>query len=86
MKIHLDIANGYRDTKIAQIRLDNPSWTDEQINAQFVDDVYGNWIRTNLSSDFTVCDVTGNNFRIDFAYEDDANAFRRANGGRVVED
>jgi hypothetical protein len=85
MKIHIDVANGYR-ADIGKIKLDNPTWTDEQATAQFIDDVYCKWIRTNLGDDFSVLDVNEQNFRIDFTYEDDANAFRHAVGGRVVEE
>lgn len=87
MKIHMDIANGYRDTKIAKLKLDNPNWTPKQATTRFIEDVYSEWIKANLGNDFVICDdVNEKNFRIDFTYEDDANAFRRQIGGRVVED
>lgn len=86
MKIHLDIANGYRDSRIAKIKLDNPNIDEIEAVIRFVNEVYGKWIKDNLGDDFEVVEVTENSFRIDFTYEDDANAFRSQIGGRPVEE
>lgn len=85
MKLHMDIPRGYRDTRIATLQQQYPDWDELQIVARFADDLYGAWIRTNISDDFAIVEVTENNFRIDFTYEDDANAFRRQIGGQIVE-
>ncbi|MGE6781296.1 hypothetical protein ACQKGL_02100 [Ensifer adhaerens] len=86
MKIHMQIANGYKEGKIKQLMLDNPTWDRTAATSRFVSDTYGNWITQNLGTDFAIIDVTEDTFRINFTYEDDADAFQRQIGGSVVEE
>ncbi|MBN7809102.1 hypothetical protein JZX86_27670 [Agrobacterium rosae] len=86
MKIHVDIANGYKQTHIKQLMLDNPAFTDLDATTRFIDSKYSAWIKRKLGNDFTIFDITEDTFRIDFTYEDDANAFVKQVGGRVIEE
>jgi len=86
MRIQVQIANGYRNGKIAQIAESDTKLSMTEATEQFVDAVYGKWITDNLGEDFTIQNVTEQSFVVDFTYEDDALAFQTRLGGKQLVD
>lgn len=85
MRILMQIANGYRNGPIeAMARAAIPS---DQISPteQFVQARYGAWIKDNLGSEFAISDVNDTSFTVEFTHEDDALAFQKQLGGRIME-
>ena len=74
MKIKYGIATGY-EAKIAE-----HDSAEKWVNAH-----YGKWITANVTEDFTITDVTGLDFIVDFPSTADAVAFKEKLGGRIVE-
>lgn len=86
MKISMDIANGYKRSKIAQLTHDYPDLDLDEVTAKFVDQQYETWIKANLTGGYTVLNVTADAFKLEFENGDDAASFTALIGGRVVED
>ncbi|MEW9616035.1 hypothetical protein AB3G45_19660 [Shinella sp. S4-D37] len=86
MKIYMQIANGYKSNRISRIADGNANMSKVEATKAFVDAAYGNWIRSNLGSDFTIHGITEQSFVVDFTYEDDAREFQKQLGGREMVD
>lgn len=82
MRINVDIAGGYKKSKIAQLVHDNPGMTIEQVTARFIADQYEPWIISNLSENYSILNVTADNFSINFDNDDEAKVFTEQIGGR----
>lgn len=84
MKIQMEIANGYKNGRIAQIAERDTKLNRVQATEQFVEAMYGAWIDENLGTDFAIQNVTEQSFVVDFTYEDDALAFQKRLGGKQL--
>jgi hypothetical protein len=91
MKVHMNIANGYKRGELNEWFADDPNSAidpDARIAAvtAWVHQRYGNWLSQQDITDFTLFDVTTNSFRVDFLHDTDAQLFVAQIGGRVVEE
>lgn len=89
MKVHMNIANGYKRGEIKNLFEANPdTLTDPEARigelTRWADTRYGNWLRTNEIADFQIYDVAEDAFRIEFTHDTDAQAFVAKVGGTLI--
>ncbi len=86
MKIHMEIANGYKNGRLAQLEQRDGKITRLEATQRFIQQTYGEWIIRNLGTDFHIEDLTEQSFTVNFTYRDDAIAFQKTLGGKQMEE
>ncbi|GAA5657120.1 hypothetical protein Brsp06_03494 [Brucella sp. NBRC 13694] len=87
MQVHYEIAQGHirgENGLLAYIK-SNPGTPQEEAIAEWIDHKFGQFVRDNISNDFTIPQTDTNKFVIDFTYESDADTFVKLLGGYRME-
>ncbi|SCX36024.1 hypothetical protein DSM25559_5285 [Agrobacterium rosae] len=88
MKVHMQIANGYKP-RIAKIMHDDPTINQLEATTRFIVSVYGAWIDQQfapITPEYSFEAITKFDFVVSFTHDDDAAVFLQKVGGRVLEE